>query len=98
VLANGSIMIAACRAQRMCLGQFDRLVDCRNCPNEKLRERCEIHRSERTDLRAVVVVSCQGTLPERYDALPEESLLGIKPDATVEAIPLRPSSVGLSGF
>jgi len=98
VITNGCVMAAAARSECLRIAQFDRLVDCRNCDNEKLRERCEIHRSDRTGLRAVVVVSCQGDLPARYETLPEESLVGIKPDATVEAIPLRPSAVGLSGF
>lgn len=98
VLTNGSVMAAACRSEPMCIAQFDRLVDCRACTNDNLRERCEIHRSERTDLRAVLVVSCPQALPERYERLPEESLIGIKPDATVEAIPLRPSAARLSGF
>jgi predicted glutamine amidotransferase len=98
VVTNGSVMVAANRAQRLCFAQFDRLVDCRDCPDENRRERCEINRSDRTDLRAVVVVSCDSTLPDRYESLPEEALLGIKPDATVESIPLRPSAVGLSGF
>jgi hypothetical protein len=40
----------------------------------------------------------RGPTPPRYEILPEESLIGIKPDATVEALPLRPSALGLSGF
>jgi predicted glutamine amidotransferase len=98
LVTNGSVMAAASRDERLCIAQFDRLVDCRDCPNEKRREKCEIKRSDRTDLRAVVVVSCSTALPERYDLMPEESLVGIKPDATVEAIPLRPSAMGLTGF
>jgi glutamine amidotransferase len=97
VLTNGNVMAAACRGVPLNIAQFDRLVDCRACRAER-REKCEILASERTDLRAALVVSSDTTLPRRYDRLPEESLVGIKPDATVEAIPLRPSAVGLTGF
>lgn len=97
VLTNGNSMAAASRGVALSLAQFDRLVDCRDCAQER-RDRCEILGSERTDLRAVLVVAGRRPLPARYEALPEESLTGIKPDATVEAIPLRPSAIGLSGF
>ena len=98
VVTNGVAMIAACRAQRMSIAQFDRLVDCRDCEGEKTGERCEILRRERSDLRGVIVVCCPNDLPERYEPVSEESLVVVKADATVEAIPLRPSAMGLSGF
>ncbi|MBI5487173.1 MAG: class II glutamine amidotransferase [Deltaproteobacteria bacterium] len=98
IVTNGASMIAACRDERMCIAQFDRLVDCRDCGEEKVRAQCEILRRERSDLRAVIVVSCPRELPPRYEGVSEESLLAIKPDATVEAIPLRPSATGGSGF
>jgi glutamine amidotransferase len=97
VLTNGNSMAAASRGEGLAIAQFDRLVDCRDCSHAR-RERCEILASERTDLRAVLVVAGRPLLPPRYEALPEESLIGIKSDATVEAIPLRPSAMGLSGF
>jgi len=97
VLTNGNSMAAASRGEALSLAQFDRLVDCRDCAQQR-RDQCEILRSERTDLRAVLVVAGRRPVPPRYETLPEESLIGIKPDATVEAIPLRPSAIGLSGF
>ncbi|MBN1770809.1 MAG: class II glutamine amidotransferase [Deltaproteobacteria bacterium] len=97
VLTNGNSMAAASRGESLCITQFDRLIDCRDCAQER-RDRCGILRSERPDLRAVLVVAGRRPMPARYEVLPEESLIGIKSDATVEAIPLRPSALGLSGF
>jgi glutamine amidotransferase len=98
VLTNGTLMVAACRNLPLHIALFDRLVDCRACTDADRRARCGIHRSDRTDLRAVMLVSGADRMPDRYERLPEESLLGIKPDATVESYPLRPSALGLSGF
>lgn len=95
VATNGSIMIGAVRREPMYLAQFDRLVDCRDCERGASRTLCEIARSDRSDLRAALLVSYPGRMPPRYERLPEEALLGIKPDATVEALPMRPSGFGI---
>mgnify|MGYP000005847932 CR=1 FL=1 len=97
VLTNGNCMAAASRGEPLRIAQFDRLIDCRDCAQAR-RDRCEILRSERSDLRAALVVAGRRPTPPRYEILPEESLIGIKPDATVEALPLRPSALGLSGL
>lgn len=93
---NGSIMVGACRREPMFLAQFDRLVDCRDCEAGEQRSRpCEICRSDRRDLRAALLASYPPPMPPRYERLPDEALIGIKPDATVETLPFRPSAIGL---